>query len=66
MIPAALHNELMRGLTISEERLRQFPEKGFEQAADHVQVLPPLLRHTREGLVFSMKHYTHTTPDVPQ
>lgn len=30
-------------ITVSEERLWQFPEEGFEQAADNVEVLPPLL-----------------------
>lgn len=30
--------------TVGEQRLGQFPEEGLEQAADHVQVLPPLWR----------------------
>lgn len=35
----------MFGLTVGEERLGQLPEEGFQQAADDVQVLPPLRRH---------------------
>lgn len=31
-----------QGLTISEERLGQLAEEGFQEAADDVQVLPPL------------------------
>lgn len=64
---AALHRKpAIFGLTVGEERLGQLPEEGFQQAADDVQVLPPLRRHRevtlslqiqvnrllREGFVF--------------
>lgn len=45
-IHATLHNEY-NGRTISEQRLRQFSEEGFEQAADYIQVLPSLWRRRR-------------------
>lgn len=32
----------MLRLTVGEERLREFPEEGFEEAADDVEVLPLL------------------------
>lgn len=34
----------MNGHTVSKQRLRQFSEEGFEQAADYIQVLPSLWR----------------------
>lgn len=41
-----IHNKQMNGRTISKQRLRQFSEEGFEQAADDIQVLPSLWRQT--------------------
>lgn len=34
----------MNGHTVSKQRLGQFSEEGFEQAADYIQVLPSLWR----------------------
>jgi len=40
--PGAARGRAQR-LTVGEERLGQLSEEGFQQAADDVQVLPPLL-----------------------
>lgn len=40
----------MSGLTIGEQRLRQFPEERLKKATDYVQVLPSLWGQEVEAL----------------
>lgn len=55
--------QVTQRLTISEERLGQLSEEGFQEAADDVQVLPPL-RGTEEAA--QRNHPGHPLEMVPK